>query len=622
MNFRKIAVTLSFSLLMIAPELLAQERLVSVSGNPVLARKCQVDTRKSGMQDTLALPILDDFSTSKIYPGSNVWIDSKVYINPDFGYNPPSFQVATLDMIDSTGKIYEHATVESFLADELTSLPVDLFYPGDTTVYLSFFYQPQGLGDAPEPTDSLIVELYAPDSHRWYRVWSVPGSPVQDFRIAMINITDSRFLQKGSRFRFRNYASLAPSYEPSRKVNADHWNIDYVYLNRNRHFNDTIMPDASLYKPVGSLLVNYTAMPWEHFNAAGISAVKTFFQVNMNNLSLDRRPYTPLFRITPVEPAGTAFEKTLISDEIKSRERISYDETFNYGFTLDAKDSAKFEISLDINQQTPDWIPGNDKITSQQIFTDYYSYDDGSAEAGYGLSGEGTKNAKLAVRYKNYYPADSLVAVDIYFNQSYNDASRKYFILAIWADDNNQPGELIHKQTGLRPEYVGINEFQTVILDTAQVVPSTYYVGWIQTTSDFLNIGFDRQNNHREDNLLNIYGTWQTSQFEGSLMIRPVFANKSRKTGMEENLASPAWVEKAKVFPNPASETVSITYTENPVSTRVILMDLQGRVILDTRTSGAITQLPVSGVRNGFYMIEIRSGSNILSRHKLMILHE
>jgi len=607
---------------MIAPGLLAQERLVSVLGNPVRAGNDQANTRKSGMQDTLSLPVLDDFSASQVTPGSAIWIDSKVYINPAFGENPPTYQVATLDMIDSTGKIYEHATVESFLADELTSLPIDLFYPGDTTVYLSFYFQPQGLGDAPEPTDSLVVELYAPDSRRWYRVWSMAGGPNQDFRIAMINISDSRFLQKGSRFRFRNYASLAPAYEPSMKVNADHWNVDYVYLNRNRHFNDTIMADASLFKPVGSLLVSYTAMPWEHFNTAGISAVKTFFQINLNNLSLDRRAYTPLFSITPVEPAGTAFERILVSDEIKARERISYDETFNYGFVSDAKDSAKFEITLDFNQQTPDWIPGNDKISSMQIFTDYYSYDDGSAEAGYGLHGEGTSDARLAVRYKNYYPADSLVAIDICFNQSFDDASKKYFILAIWADDNNKPGELIHKQSGTKPQYSGINEFQTVFLDTAQVVPSTYYIGWIQTTSDFLNVGFDRQNNHKDDNLFNIYGTWQTSQFEGSLMIRPVYANKSRKSGIEEDLAFPEWVEKVKVFPNPASETVSINYTGNPISTRVILMDLQGRVILDTRKSGTITQIQVSGVRNGLYMIEIRSGSTVLTRQKLMILHE
>lgn len=607
---------------MIAPGLLAQERLVSVTGYPRRTVNNQQDIRKSGMQDTLSLPVLDDFSASQGVPGQAIWSDSKVYINNSFGENPPTYQVATFDMMDSTGMIYERATVESFLADELTSLPLDLFYPGDTTVYLSFFFQPQGFGDAPEPTDSLVVELYAPDSHRWYRVWSMPGGPVADFRIAMINISDSRFLQKGSRFRFRNYASLAPAYEASMKVNADHWNIDYVYLNRNRHYNDTIMPDASLFKPVVSLLVNHTAMPWEHFNIAGISAVKTFFQINLNNLSLDRRAYTPLFSIKPVEPAGTAFEKTLVSDEIKARERLSYDETFNYGFSLDASDSAKFEVTLDVNQQTPDWIPGNDKISVMQVFTDYYSYDDGSAEAGYGVHGEGTSDAKVAVRYRNYYPADSLVAVDICFNQSFDDASKKYFILAIWADDDNKPGELIHKQSGSKPQYSGINGFQTVYLDTAQVVPATYYIGWMQTTADFLNVGFDRQNNHKDDNLYNIYGTWQTSQFEGSLMIRPVFANKSKKSGIDENPALAGSAAQVKLFPNPASETVSLSYTGNPVSTRVILRDLQGRLILDTRQSGTITQLPVSGVRNGLYVIEVRSESAVLSRQKLMILHE
>jgi len=105
-------------------------------------------------------------------------------------------------------------------------------------------------------------------------------------------------------------------------------------------------------------------------------------------------------------------------------------------------------------------------------------------------------------------------------------------------------------------------------------------------------------------------------------MIRPVFANKSRKSGIDEDLGSSGSVARVKVFPNPASEMVSMNYTGNPASTQVILRDLQGRVILDTRKSGPITQLPVSGVRNGLYMIEIRAGSTVLLRQKLMILHE
>jgi len=607
---------------LLSPAVKGQEVLTSVTGNPRIPAGIKSRSTAHTAGDTLVLPFLDDFSTSIPIPGQAAWDGSKVYINNHFGQNPPTYQVATLDMMDSTGRIYDQATVESFLADDLTSRPIDLYYPQDTSVYLSFYFQPGGFGDIPEPTDSLVVEMYAPGSNRWYRVWSRAGGAGGGFRIALINISESRFLQKGFRFRFRNYASLAPSYEPSLKVNADHWNLDYVYLNRNRHFQDTIMPDASLTQPIGNLLVSYTSMPWNHFNAVGISAVKTYFQLNINNLSVESRAFTPVFRIVPLEEGGTLFEKILTADEVRPFEKISYDEVFNYGFASTARDSARFEITLDMNQANPDWIPGNDKITRTQVFTNYYSYDDGTAEAGYGLVGEGTKRARLAYRFKTSNTADSLVAINYAFNQSFENAGKKYFMLAIWADDDNLPGTLLYSQEGAFPRYQGINDFQTITLDTALLVPSTYYIGWIQTSADFLNIGFDRQNDHREDILYNISGTWKTSGFEGSLMIRPVFANRSQKFGMKPIQSDPDSSSGIKIFPNPADDLLWVASDPDLAAVRISLINLQGMVVLETKETGTMARIPVGALRNGYYLVEVRSASGVLSRQKILILHE
>lgn len=622
MRIKYIVQLISFLIIILGTCAKAQERLVSVASNPVLANRDRPIPLKSGIQDTLQLPIREDFSNSSPYPDSTRWADHNVYINNSFAINPPTYGVATFDAIDSIGAVYSTATVESFLADALTSLPVNLFLPRDTTIYLSFYYQPQGLGDAPEPDDSLVVEFYAPDNNHWFRVWSTPGTLTHDFRIVMINITDSRFLQKGFRFRFRNYASLSPAYEPSLKVNADHWNLDYVYLNNGRHYNDTIMQDAALVQPVGSLLLNYTAMPWEHFKIAGISAVKAIFQINLNNLSSDRRVFAPVFRITPVWAAGTGFEKSLQSDEVKAFQTLKYDATFNYGFTSSEKDSALFEVSLDMNQATPDWIPGNDKIVSDQIFSDYYAYDDGSSEAGYGLVGEGSRTAKLAYRFNNLKAGDSLFAVDFYFNRSFADASRKFFRLAVWADDNNQPGKLIYAQDGAIPEYTGINKFQRIKLDTAQVVTGTYYVGWLQTTADFLNIGFDRQNNHGEDVLFNTNGTWQASRFEGALMIRPVFANKSRKSGIDPADLSNSLNNPVRIYPNPSNDLIHVDCGDQSGAIRITLVDLHGSIVRNLRETGSVCKIAVSDLPNGIYLIQVQSDSGIISRQKLIIIHE
>lgn len=600
----------------------AQERLVSVGSYPALAKGISAISTKSLNLDTLKLPVTDDFSGSSTFPGGAVWTDNLVYVNNSFGLNPPTYGVATFDAMDSTGKIYTTATTESFLADALTSRPVDLFLPLDTTIYLSFFYQPQGFGDAPEPEDSLVVEFWAPDSKRWLRVWSAPGTAAHDFRMAMINITDSRFIQKGFRFRFRNYASLANTYEPSLKVNADQWNIDYVYLNNGRHFNDTIMPDASITQTVGSLLLNHTAMPWEHFKLAGISSVKAVYQINLNNLSADQRNFAPIFKITPVWVAGTGFEKKMPNDLVKAFQTLKYDAAFNYGFTSNETDSALFEVSLDMNQQSPDQIPGNDKAISWQLFSDYYAYDDGSAEAGYGIVGEGTKSARLAYRFKNFNDGDSLAAIDFFFNRSFADAGRKYFTLAIWADNSGEPGDLLYTQTGGVPEYNGINEFQRIKLDTAQVLRGTYYIGWIQTTADFLNVGFDRQNNHGQDIYYKTLSTWQQSSFGGSLMIRPVFLNKSRKSGVDPTEVSQARKPDAKIYPNPANEQVRIDCDDQARIIRVSVTDLQGRLVRNYLEAGPSCKISVADISKGIYIIGVKTDSGLNTRQKLIVIHE
>jgi hypothetical protein len=599
----------------------AQERLVSVATNPVLLNGARPAPLKTVNADTLSLPILDDFSNSTPFPRPDLWTDNLAYINHTFAINPPTYGVATLDAIDSTGKVYADATVDSYLADALTSRPVDLFLPLDTTVYLSFYYQPQGVGDAPEPSDSLVVEFYAPDSKRWLRVWSAPGSASQDFRIAMINITDSRFLQKGFRFRFRNYASLSPSYEPSLKVNADHWNIDYVYLNKDRHYNDTTMEDASLVNPVGSLLLNYTAMPWEHFKLAGINAVKAVFQISLNNLSSERRLYTPVFTITPVWGTDAGFTKTYAADEVKAYQSQIYDAAFNYGFSTSEKDSALFDITLDMNQSKPDWIPANDKIVTQQVFSDYYAYDDGSSEAGYGLVGEGARTGKLAYRFNNLNSGDSLFAVDFYFNRSFADASRKFFRLAVWSEVDNRPGQLIYSQDGAVPVYSGINQFQRIQLDTAQVVTGNYYIGWIQTTADFLNVGFDRQNNHSEDIFFSVTGNWQPTSFEGSLMIRPVFVNKSRKSGIDPETGL-ITIHPVRIFPNPSSNQFEVDCGTQPGMIRITLSDMQGRTVGNYQETGPVCKISVADLPDGIYVVSVRTDSGINNRQKIMILHE
>ncbi len=605
-----------FASLFISLSAFAQEKLVSIGQNP-----SNMEFRHTLKSEILLiLPFIDDFSDGGIYPDPLKWSDNHAYINNTYPIDQPSYGVATLDAIDSMGKIYEHAQITSYRADLLSSHPIDLNIGADTTVYLSFYYQGKGLGDEPEPGDSLVVEFYSPLSQTWDWAWSTPGESSNSFTQVLINVKGAAYLSTGFRFRFVNYASLANSYESSLKVNADHWHIDYVYLNQGRNYQDLVIPDMALLDPAGNLLLNYTAMPWEHFQTLGISAVKTLFPLHIQNLSSDRRHYTPLFKIEDIYGTGGGYEISLQPEEIKSFEKLFYDAPFNYSFNSDETDTASFLITLDLQPIEEDLIPGNTKLEIIQNFSNYYSYDDGSAETGYGLVGEGASNGRVAYRFENLITADSLLGFEMFFNKSFEDANYKYFNFAIWNEIEGKPGDLIYRMNSVRSGFdQGLTGFDFFRLDTAQIVPSAYYIGWIQVTNDFLNVGFDRNNNNQDNIFYTMDGVWRQTSFEGSLMMRPVFANKSKKTSVG-NTPFNDIIENIKVYPNPASTFLNLDYPESWNNSVLRLIDIHGRTVF--LENSLKHQLYLPNLDTGTYFLLLQNKDGRKYHHKLLITNE
>ncbi len=594
----------------------SQEKLVSAGQNPVFPEQ------KRNLKSTLLLelPFMDDFSGSSIYPDPGKWTDNNAYINNSYPINQPGYGVATLDGIDSLGNIYQNAGIESYRADYLSSQAINLDLGADSTVYLSFYFQAQGLGDAPEPTDSLVLEFLSPATQSWNWAWSSAGHFTQEFKQVLINIDGAAYLQAGFRFRFVNFASLANAYEPSLKVNADHWHLDYVYLNNNRNYQDTIIKDLTLVEPVGSLLLNYSSMPWEHYKTLGINAVKTLFPIHIQNLSGDRHFYTPIFKVFDLNSTGSCYEITMQPEEIKSFERLSYKASFNYGFTSDSQDSALFSLELNLQPAEQDIIPGNTSLQFVQEFKNYYAYDDGTAEAGYGLVGEGASNGRVACRFENLVTSDSLIGVDMFFNRSYQNANQKYFNCAVWNEINGKPGELIYRMSGLRADFnKNSTGFDSFLLDSAQIVPSVFYVGWIQVTNDFLNVGFDRNTNKRENIFYTMDGVWKSTSYEGSLMIRPVFANKSKKTSIRD-LPLSQEQGQIKIYPNPASSFIHLEYPDTWNNSQIYILDIQGRKVFSV--DRIKDQLNLPALSTGTYFVILQNPKGMTHHLKLLITHE
>lgn len=594
----------------------SQEALTGLQVNSALekAYKDGVSLKSSKSTDTLELPFFDDFSFHSAYPDSRKWSDNYAFINSTYPVNPISFQVATLDILNEKGELYPHASTQVFESDKLTSLPINLNYPASDSIFLSFFYQPQGLGDPPGERDSLTLEFYSPVAQDWFWIWSVTGKNLQPFQQVLIPVNNPIFLKKGFKFRFKNYGSLPknPSV-PGTIGNSDHWHIDYVYLNRNRSGSDTLIKDVAFVRPLRSLLNNYESVPWDHFQLGKLTEMGAKLPMYYKNHDNIVRNVSRDFIIKNLLNGNIVRNFSGGAENLNPWQLREYLPDIAYTYTASATDSAIFEVRAFLTTDAFD-KKTNDTVKYVQKFTNYYAFDDGTAENGYGLTGQGTENARLAYRFQTF-KIDTLRAVKIFFNKTLNDASRKYFLLTVWNEIGGKPGEVIYQQENVRPEYAeGLNAFYTYHLENPVEVPMVFYIGWVQQSTDFLNIGFDVNRNNRLRIFYNIDGNWRNTSFNGSLMMRPVLSSTALPTGIHNPT-----LFSLRVYPNPTTGNVylEIPESENTRELFVYVYDVHGRLLINTRLTDS--QLDLSRLPGGIYFLRL-SGSNTLSQtHKIIL---
>jgi hypothetical protein len=87
----------------------------------------------------------------------------------------------------------------------------------------------------------------------------------------------------------------------------------------------------------------------------------------------------------------------------------------------------------------------NDTLYYTQIFGDCFAYDDGTAEAAYGIN---SQFAQMAVKFTANL-SDTLKALRIFFNPVVVNASQtNFFTIVVWTrDSNGKPGNEIHRNT-------------------------------------------------------------------------------------------------------------------------------------------------------------------------------
>ena len=580
-----------------------QEVITGLQSNYRIINNTEKHRENKGLTsaDTLLLPFFDDFSGHSIFPESKNWTDNYVFINNTYSDKQITAGIATFDALDNSGRMYTTASSSGFEADHLTSQPINLKYNASDNVWLSFFYQAGGLSDPPESLDSLTLQFFAPKEQKWYSVWKAAGGIDLRFKPAIIRIDQDRFLQKGFQFRFINYASLSPNLsDPSMVGNSDIWNLDYVLLDKNRNAGDTVFADVALTLPLRSLLKNHEAMPWKQFNQVYLQEMGSSIPVHYRNNDTITRNVTRDFEIWDVYKNSLAYSFSAGATNIGPLTSIDYDANLVYTFNTGNNDSALFRITASLKTDSFD-PKGNDTLIYYQVFKNYFAFDDGTSEGGYGINGLGSRNAMVAYKFVSYIQ-DTIRAIRICFNDSYQDANLREFDLMIWGDNKGIPGDILYTKEDVMVEQGNvINGFYNYTLPEGVVINGTFYVGWRQRSESFLNVGYDVNTPNSGKQFYWLNGEWSPSQVQGSIMIRPVL-------GASIITSVPGTHYKNKnvmnIWPNPASGYINIDPGELQLygSAFISITDLNGHELIKVPFS---EKIDITSLHDGMYFLVI-----------------
>ncbi len=610
----------------------------------------------------LGLPFFEDFSLYQGVADTTIWDkNGGTYINQTFGINNPSLGIATFDGLNEQGQPYNFSTVVSEaigLTDVLQSYLINMstLTPADS-VYLSFYYQKTGLGEMPDVLDSLVLQT-KDNAGNWGTIWSKKGGDRDTvFTQILLSIKDLKYFHAGFQFRFQTYGRQSGMY--------DIWNLDYIYMDKNRNFQDKFVQEIATTKPATGWLKKYTAMPAPHFWLNTSAYLAQSLKSNINNFS------------------GTGFD--VISYNATAQETIS---GLNLGIFASTPpfilggNAQQFPINANTNLNA---LPNNKKMIIKSQFlvgtgdnsttiqgvdlsrnditrnttyiTDFFAYDDGSAEYGAGVN---QRFGKTAVRFFLEKP-DTLTDIRLHLTKFEKDLSTLSVNIVIWQklsniDNTINKDSVMYKVNipirypNTRNELLSVDSLKRVSLSGFRfpkvVLPQgTFYIGWEQTTNDRVTVGYDMNSDATGEIFFNTGNFWQTWQPDpiqkGALMIRPIFS-KDNLTPLE-NFSQNTFSQHIKVYPNPAQEYVFVEWQENQDFNvlnnsfgktlnpkEIKIWGTKGQEISNIQTQSLEIEnnvfsntkkikIPLKNLPSGLYFLKIDFGQGILVTKKIVI---
>lgn len=576
---------------------------------------------------TVQLPFFDDFSTTKgPAPDPKLWINGGININNSFPINQPSKNVATFDGRSAVGLPYDYTNQLAYgHTDTLTSRPINLsvYTPADS-LYLSFFWEAKGIGELPDDDDTLMVS-FLNKRNIWIPVWKQHGGIRSDsFEQELIAINDTSYLHANFQFRLETKGRQSGAF--------DTWQVDYVYLNKNRNSQDFYTKDIAGTKFTSSYLKRYSAMPMQQYMVNPVAEVNDTLRAQMFNLQADANFPEYAWKIEDIvsgrvyyDALGTSFGT--LPPRITGIRQLIHQPITDFASN---KAILKFQFTVKTFDAIQPNLPGynlalNDSISTTTILDDFYAYDDGTAEIGADFD---QSLGKVAVQYVLSKP-DSIGAVRFnfspYFNNPYiKDTSAsggQYFLLQILESDKGKPGKTLH-QVSIRAVYgKNVNHFTEYDLKRNIAIKDTFYVAWTKITQEVIAVGVDKNTPQFADKIFYNNGTaWtRNTSLKGSLMVRPVIATKPPGGGTDGpggiTSTEEPFGEPLVVYPNPTTGILKWNVTGIK---HIRILDVGGKEVLSRKVDGQ--ELNIGNLPANTYLVNFSDGKKNLIR-KIVVVH-
>ena len=616
----------------------------------------------------IPLPLVDDFSQNSEVLDTSYWISDNVTVNNNLARHMVSLGVVTFDAIGANGRLPDSIDFNSTNRGDILESKILEIKTTDKNVFLSFLYQPGGYADPPEENDSLILQFYDYVNLGWKTVWKaqnllsdssvmeITGSdttywnpePYYDssdvshiikingtlanFKTVILPIEDYNYIDSLLRFRFVNYFTAKLDDYLGKISNCDYWHIDYVKVAANRSITDSVIKDLAFVGTINNVLKDYYSIPARHMNSDLANNQWTDLpkvKVKNNYDSIINYSRTIILEdlindVKIIKANNNSnirnFELQNVSDGLSAAQNDMKD------FLVDAPgaDTGRFKFTYVIEAlsgNNSSELKQNDTISKIVEFASEYAYDDGSPENGYGIIGNNTKNAKVAVFFEPFIE-DTLRGVYIFFNDVYsgvyddigNSFEAPYFKLTVWNQKGNLPGDTLYSRS-VKTYYQ--NKSLYYKLEKPLFIDHPIYIGWIQIKEEYLNVGFDLSKDNSAKNFINIQNSWVKSSMKGTIMIRPVFGAKDHNPPKEHtNIHERNESILINVYPNPVTDILYLENNYENTAIEYMISDMQGRIIERNYTDNG--QINCSHLQKGVYIFTFWV-NNLIAHKKIIV---